>query len=116
MGKLIRLGRVVVLTKGRYAGKKAIVVGISKSPGIVKQGMPTWKVTEKSKVNTFLKVVNVCHIVPTRYSVEKEINVKGLVPDNIDMSDASAKKATCDKISKDFMSKFVAKNNQNVGF
>merc|ERR1719450_75009 len=133
MTKLWKMGRVVVLTRGRYAGKKAVVVanfepsreepfqhalvvGISKAPGIIRAGMPTWKVAEKSKVKTFMKIINLSHVVPTRYSVEKEINVKGLVPnDNFDMTDRTAKKENCEKISKDFMSRFVSKTTPAVG-
>merc|ERR1712198_297935 len=132
MAKLCKMGRVVVISRGRHAGKKgvivanfepskekpfrnALVVGISKPPGTIRKGMPKWKVDQKSKVKTFMKVINFTHLIPTRYSVEKEINVKALVPDQIDMSDRSAKADNCEKISRDLMTKFVNKNKSAVG-
>merc|ERR1711939_316122 len=99
MVKFIKTGRVVILTGGRYAGKKALVVktfdegtkarpfphclvaGVAKSPLKVTKAMSKKKVTKRSKCKTFVKYVNYNHIMPTRYMVPAEFDAKALVTD-----------------------------------
>merc|ERR1719198_1686682 len=92
-------GRIVILTGGRYAGKKGLVVktfdegtksrqfahclvaGVAKAPLKVTKAMSNKKVTKRSKCKTFVKYVNYNHIMPTRYMVPAEFDAKALVTD-----------------------------------
>merc|ERR1712071_717643 len=87
MGRFIKSGRVVILTAGKYAGKKAVVVkenndgsqdrlyghalvaGIDRYPRKV-----TKSIGKRNKMKPFVKVINYNHIMPTRYSVDIAIN------------------------------------------
>merc|ERR1712080_734649 len=94
-------GKIVVLLQGRYAGKKAVILksnddggkerpygncvvtGVAKAPLPITRSMckPTPKmkklVQRRSRVKTFVKIVNYTHVMPTRYSVENAM-VKSL--------------------------------------
>merc|ERR1711939_347008 len=85
MGRFIKSGRVVILTAGKYAGKKAVVVkesnegtqdrlyghalvaGIDRYPRKVTKSM-------RKKMKPFVKIINYNHIMPTRYSVDIALN------------------------------------------
>merc|ERR1719316_830435 len=99
MAKFLKTGRVVVLTGGRYAGKKALIVktfddgtkvrgfghalvaGVAKAPLKVTKNMGKKKVEKRTKVKAFVKYVNYNHIMPTRYVVPTEFDAKSLVTD-----------------------------------
>merc|ERR1712174_115856 len=84
-------GRVVILTAGKYAGKKAVVVkesnegtqerlyghalvaGIDRYPRKVTKSMGK-KISLKETRKPFVKVINYNHIMPTRYSVDINLN------------------------------------------
>ena len=106
MGKFIKAGRVIVVTGGRYAGRKAIVVktfddgskarpfghclcaGVDKAPMKVTKRMSKKKITKRLRVKPFVKYVNYNHIMPTRYQIPAEIDSKALVTDQqMDTSD-----------------------------
>merc|ERR1711936_1098829 len=92
MGRFIKSGRVVILTAGKYAGKKAVVVkesnegdqarlyghalvaGIDRYPRKVTKSMGKKKMAKRNKMKPFVKVINYNHIMPTRYSVDININ------------------------------------------
>jgi len=81
---------VAIITRGRYAGKKvviikvheegtkthnfghALVVGIERYPSKVTKRMSKKKAVKRSKVKPFIKVINLNHIMPTRYTLELE--------------------------------------------
>eukprot|EP00915_Cephaloidophora_sp_WS-2016_P006357 GHVH01008457.1.p1 GENE.GHVH01008457.1~~GHVH01008457.1.p1 ORF type:complete len:144 (+),score=28.09 GHVH01008457.1:54-485(+) len=126
MAKILKCGRLVVLNRGRHAGAKAIVVktyestkdrdfqhalvvGISKPPGKITPNMPQYKVDQKMKIRSFVKLMNVNHMIPTRYSVDRDLEINSLMPASIDMNDQTQKKTACQKISKELVSKFLAK-------
>merc|ERR1719217_1034033 len=85
--KFIKTGRIVILTGGRYAGKKAIVVktfddgskhrsfghclvaGVAKAPLKVTKAMGKKKVSKRTQ------------IMPTRYQIPAEVDVKSFVTD-----------------------------------
>merc|ERR1711911_159763 len=48
----------------------ALVAGIDRYPRIVTKKMSKKKVSKRSKIQPFLKVVNYNHMMPTRYSVD----------------------------------------------
>merc|ERR1719244_934730 len=91
MGKIMKGGKVVLVLSGRMAGCKAIVVkaydggadkpyghalvcGMERCPRKVTRSMSKAKVKSRSKVKPFVKVVNYNHLMPTRYSVDININ------------------------------------------
>jgi len=97
MGRFIKQGRVVILLSGRYAGKKAVVVktfdegttqrkfahclvaGISKHPLFITKSMPEKKQQRRTRVRAFTKYVNYQHMIPTRYLVSGELDLKTVV-------------------------------------
>lgn len=86
MVKFLKQGKVVILTKGKYAGRKAvvvktvediskarpfphaIVVGVNRNPRPVTKSMSRRQVLSRTRVQPFVKVVNYNHIMPTRYA------------------------------------------------
>ena len=86
MGKIFRTGRVAILTSGRHAGKKAIVVksyddgnksrkfaaalvvGVDRAPRDVTRRMSKKKFIKRTQIKTFIKFVNHNHLMPTRYT------------------------------------------------
>merc|ERR1712141_676399 len=96
MGRFVKSGRVVILTAGKYAGKKAVVVretnegsgerlyghalvaGIDRYPRKVTKSMGKKKIAKRNKMNPFVKVINYNHIMPTRYSVDIPVNKEAL--------------------------------------
>ncbi|OOQ82208.1 hypothetical protein PEBR_39932 [Penicillium brasilianum] len=92
----MKVGRVAIITRGRYAGKKvvivqpndsgskahpfpfAIVAGIERYPLKVTRRMGKKLVDRRSRIKPFIKVVNYNHLMPTRYTLELE-GLKGAV-------------------------------------
>merc|ERR1712113_252485 len=88
--KFLKTGRVAIISRGRYAGKKvvllmpvdngskghpfphAIVAGIERYPSTVTKRMSKARQAKRSKVKPFIKVVNYNHLMPTRYTLELE--------------------------------------------
>ena len=88
MPKFLKPGKVVILTQGRHAGRKAVIVrsfengsvkrkyphallvGIKKYPLKVTKSMSKTKIAMRSRVKPFIKMVNFAHVMPTRYTVE----------------------------------------------
>lgn len=92
MGKFIKSGKVVLVLNGRYAGKKAVIVknyddgttdkpyghalvaGIARYPLKVTKKMGKKKMAKRSKIKPFVKVYNYNHLMPTRYSVDVNLD------------------------------------------
>ncbi|RCK62990.1 60S ribosomal protein L27 [Candida viswanathii] len=90
MAKFIKSGKVAIVVRGRYAGKKvvivkphdegtkshpfphAIVAGVERTPLKVTKKMDAKKVAKRTKVKPFVKLVNYNHLMPTRYSLDVE--------------------------------------------
>ncbi|KAK8724583.1 hypothetical protein OTU49_011161 [Cherax quadricarinatus] len=86
MVKVYKPGRVVILLTGKQAGKKAIVIksnddgtqdrpyehalvaGIERYPRRVTKSMSKRKIARRSKIKPFVKIVNLKHLMPTRYT------------------------------------------------
>merc|ERR1719426_684586 len=99
MVKFLKTGRVVLVTGGRMAGKKAVLVktfddgtkarpfphclvaGVAKAPLKVTKRMGKKKVQKRTKCKTFVKYVNYNHMMPTRYVVPTDFDAKSLVTD-----------------------------------
>jgi len=84
----LKPGKVALVTRGRYAGRKAVIVkpfdegtkahpyghaliaGIQRYPGKITARMGKKRIAKRSKVKPFLKVVNYNHLMPTRYAID----------------------------------------------
>ncbi|KAK4498324.1 hypothetical protein PRZ48_010982 [Zasmidium cellare] len=94
--KFLKVGRVAIISRGRYAGKKvviiqpqdngskkhpfphALVAGIERYPSQITRRMSKTRQNKRSKVKPFIKVINYNHLMPTRYTLELE-GLKGVV-------------------------------------
>eukprot|EP00746_Dinoflagellata_sp_MGD_P161600 gnl/MRDRNA2_/MRDRNA2_88806_c0_seq1.p1 gnl/MRDRNA2_/MRDRNA2_88806_c0~~gnl/MRDRNA2_/MRDRNA2_88806_c0_seq1.p1 ORF type:complete len:148 (+),score=49.89 gnl/MRDRNA2_/MRDRNA2_88806_c0_seq1:88-531(+) len=133
MGKFIKAGRVIVVTGGRYSGKKAMVVktfddgskarpfghalvaGVEKAPQKVTKRMSKKKITKRLRVKPFMKYVNYNHMMPTRYQIPAEIDAKAIVTDQqMDTSDGriEAKKMFKKMLQEKFKSPPVDKTGK----
>ena len=91
---IMKSGRICILTSGRHAGQKAIIVnqhesrankkfphalvaGIERHPKRVTRRMGKKRVARKSHIKPFLKAVNLTHLLPTRYVV-KDFEFEGI--------------------------------------
>ena len=97
MVKILKPGKVVIVTRGKYAGRKGVVVeahehgnkkrpyshalvaGIDKYPRRVKRSMTKKQIEKRSRLYPFLKTLNFQHVMPTRYSYE-ELKLSEAVP------------------------------------
>jgi large subunit ribosomal protein L27e len=130
--KFIKTGRIVILTGGRYAGKKGLVVktfdegtkarsfahaliaGVAKAPLKVTKKMGKKKVEKRTKCKSFVKYVNYNHIMPTRYVVPTDFDAKSLVTD-AQMDTAETKQAARKSIKKIFDEKFTQTPTDKAG-
>ncbi|CAD2100767.1 60S ribosomal protein L27, putative [Plasmodium vinckei lentum] len=131
MGKLLKPGKVVIMLNGRRAGKKAIIIntyegqtrerpysyclvaGIEKHPLKVSKKMSKTKIVKRSKVKAFVKYINVNHILPTRYQVANDFDIKSLASDELLRS--KNKKKEVKKLGKIFRDKFLDPINKKTG-
>lgn len=108
--KFLKSGKAVIVLNGRFAGKKAVIlksfdegekstnkrfgcaliVGIERAPLKVTRSMSAKKVSRRSRIKTFMKVVNYNHLMPTRYSFDVE-GLKGAANAEV-LADPSKKK------------------------
>lgn len=84
MGRIMKPGKVVIVLSGRFAGRKAIivknhddgsnerhyghalVVGIDKYPLKVTKNMGKKRVRKRTRIKSFVRVLNYNHLMPTR--------------------------------------------------
>lgn len=110
MGKIMKSGKVAVVLRGRYAGRKviivktfeegqpnrkfghALVVGIDRYPRKVTRSMSKKKIEKRSKMKPFIKCINYNHLMPTRYQVD--LDVKKLT---VQEKDAEKEEITLDE-------------------
>lgn len=82
----MKSGKVVVVLNGRFAGKKAVIIknhddgsndrqyghalvaGIDRYPQRVTKNMGKKLMRRRTRVKSFVRVLNYNHIMPTRYS------------------------------------------------
>lgn len=129
MVRFLKSGRAVIITAGRQAGKKAIVVkesnegsdngrlyghalvaGIERYPRRVTKSMGKKKIAKRNKMKAFVKVVNYNHMFPTRYSVDIQLN-KDIV-NKEQLKDATKKKAARAHIKQVFEERYKTGKNQ----
>ena len=102
----MKQGRICILTSGRFAGKKAIILnqhdssanrkfphalvaGIERHPRRVTRRMGKKRIARKSHIKPFIKSVNLAHLLPTRYVV-KDFQLDGVTDSAL--TDAAVKK------------------------
>jgi large subunit ribosomal protein L27e len=122
-GNLTESGKVVIVTAGRFAGKKAVVVktfddgnsdkrfahcliaGLAENPRKVTRAMSKEKVEKRSKaLKPFIKYINMRHVFPTRYVVD--IDLKKTI-DEADLVDPEKKKNTKKELKKIFLDRYM---------
>jgi large subunit ribosomal protein L27e len=119
--------KVVILTKGRFAGKKAVIVrnydegtnarpyghaliaGIQTNPRKITRRMSHKKQQKRSRIKAFIKMVNYNHVMPTRYALDLDLR-SVVTPDVVD--EASAKKEARKEVKKHFEEKFRTGRNR----
>lgn len=107
MGKIFKGGRIVILTSGRHAGKKAVVVksfdegnksrkfasalvlGVDRAPREVTRRMSKKRFIRRTQVKTFVKFVNHNHLMPTRYTTT-DLDLKDVKEEGISTSEKRA--------------------------
>jgi len=124
--KFLKPGKVVIVTSGRFAGKKAVLVqntdtkskerpyghslvaGIKKYPKKVIRGMSKRTIARRSQVGIFLRVVNHKHFLPTRYNMDLSKELRG----KINVSDASKKAEAKKLVKKVFQARYNTGSNR----
>lgn len=120
MVKFLKAGKVAIITSGRYAGKKvvivrnvddgtkerpyghALVIGIERYPRKVTKRMGPKRIAKRSRIKPFIKIINYNHMMPTRYTFDLEDLKQVITPDTFkDAAQRSAAKKTVRKSLKD---------------
>lgn len=112
---------------GRYAGKKAVIVkqfdegtkerpyphaivaGVERYPLKITRAMGQKRVEKRSRVKTFIKVVNYNHFMPTRYTLDAELKPVVTVDS---FKDKTARTTTKAAVKKMFQEKYGAGKNK----
>jgi len=123
----LKPGKVVILLHGRQAGHKAVIVralradktrhfptilvaGIERYPLKVTRKMGVRKVAHRSQVKPFLKIVNVAHVMPTRYSMDVDLKPVADVAKSYD--DSTKRTKAKQTIRKLFQERYTAGKNR----
>eukprot|EP00741_Cyanophora_paradoxa_P020599 tig00021275_g19883.t1 len=127
MVKFLKSGKVVVLTQGRFAGRKAVIVknyddgsserhfghalvaGIERYPLKVTKDMGQKRMAKRSKVKPFLRMINYNHIMPTRYSLD--VDLKSVNPTEV-AANPTAKQAAKKELAKVFKERYQTGKNK----
>merc|ERR1711909_97597 len=128
MGKFMKGGKVVLVLGGRYAGRKAVIVknyddgtsdkpyghalvaGIERYPRRVVRGMGKKKMKERSKIKPFLRVYNYNHLMPTRYSVD--VNMDKVVVNKDAFRDPTKKRKAKREVKTRFEERYKSGKNR----
>ena len=126
MTRFVKPGRVVLMTNGRYAGRKAVVVqaqeaktkerkyghalvaGIKKYPKRVVRGMSKRRIARRAHVGVFLRIVNQKHCFATRYNMDLSTELRG----KLSVADASRKTKSRKLLQKVFQARHNANSNR----
>ncbi|GMM35059.1 ribosomal 60S subunit protein L27A [Saccharomycopsis crataegensis] len=128
MAKFIKSGKVAIVVRGRFAGRKvvivkphdegtkshpfphAVVAGIDRYPLKVHKAHGSKKVAKRTKIKPFVKVVNYNHLFPTRYTLDVE-NIKSIVTLDA-LNEPTQKKEAKKVVKKAFEEKHQAGKNK----
>ncbi|KAF2173996.1 hypothetical protein M409DRAFT_48895 [Zasmidium cellare ATCC 36951] len=126
--KFLKVGRVAIISRGRYAGKKvviiqpqdngskkhpfphALVAGIERYPSQITRRMSKTRQNKRSKVKPFIKVINYNHLMPTRYTLELE-GLKGVVT-NETFTEVSQREEAKKTVKKALEERYVSGKNR----
>ncbi|KAK3058149.1 60S ribosomal protein L27B [Extremus antarcticus] len=126
--KFLKVGRVAIISRGRYAGKKvviiqpqdngtkkhpfphALVAGIERYPLQVTRRMSKARQSKRSKVKPFIKAINYNHLMPTRYTLELE-GLKGVVS-NDTFSEVSQREEAKKNVKKTLEERYLSGKNR----
>ena len=124
MVKCLKAGKVVVITSGKYAGKKAvivkvndaatdkykfphaIVVGVESAPRKVTRAMDEKTLNKKTSMKVFTKVINLQHFMPTRFGMGQSFHFPR---DNVEFAFEALPKANAPVAEKKESLKKIAK-------
>jgi len=127
MVKFIKPGKVVIVLNGRYAGRKAVVVknydegtnqrpyghaviaGVDRYPLKITRAMGKKRVSKRSRVKPFIKVVNFTHFMPTRYSLD--VDLKSVI-DTDKLKDPTQRTVARKEVKKRFEERFKTGKNR----
>jgi large subunit ribosomal protein L27e len=128
MGKFMKSGKVVLVLAGRYAGRKAVIVknyddassdkqyghalvaGIDRHPRPIKKRMGKKKQKVRSKVKPFVRVYNYNHLMPTRYSID--VNLDKQVVNKDAFRDAALRKKARSEVKAKFEERYKTGKNK----
>jgi large subunit ribosomal protein L27e len=128
MGKFLKPGRVVLVLSGRFAGRKALIVknhddgstdrtyghalvaGVARYPRKVTKRMSKKRVKQRSKLKTFVKVYNYNHLMPTRYSVD--VNIDKQVVNKDAFRDPTLRRKAKREVKGKFMERYKTGKNK----
>ena len=82
----------------------ALVAGIERYPLKVTRRMSSKKIERKTKVKPFIKIVNYNHLLPTRYLVANDIDLKSVVSEE-KLSTKETRKQAKQEVRKIFQDK-----------
>merc|ERR1719389_316625 len=126
MGKIMKKGKVVILTTGRQAGKKAVivkqndegkkgrnfahalVVGVERPPRKVTKKMTKTKFDRKSRMKPFVKFVNYNHMMPTRFVMKDDLEFKNVVTEEKMAGGAEVRKTMKKELKKQLQQRYLA--------
>ncbi|KAL6122728.1 rpl27a [Nucleospora cyclopteri] len=103
---------IVVCVKGRFAGKKAavmkvledgyvIVGGINRVPSDSTEQMAAWEKRKCQKMLTFVKRINIKHLIATRYKTSISLTSVNLTKDISDKAYKTEVNSQVNKMLKD---------------
>ncbi|BDD60697.1 hypothetical protein MPDQ_006591 [Monascus purpureus] len=126
--KFMKVGRVAIITRGRYAGKKAVIVqpydngskshpfpyalvaGIERYPRKVTRRMGSKLVQRRTRIKPFIKVINYNHLMPTRYTLELD-GLKGVITPET-FKEVSQREEANKTIKKAFEDRYTSGKNR----
>jgi len=123
--KLIKPGVICLVLQGRFAGKKAVVLqrvelsgragsyalvaGVRTPPRKVTAEMDSKRAYRRSTLRPFIKVMNLSHLMPTRFNCESSDLVKDVTVDAV--RDKAAKDKAMSIVGKRFRDRYLAGND-----
>lgn len=128
MGKIMKIGKVVLVLNGKYAGRKAVIVknndegtsdkpyghaliaGVDRYPRKVTRRMGKKKIAKRSKIKPFMKVYNYNHLMPTRYMVDIQFD-KSVVNKEV-LKDPSKRRKARREVKSKFEERYKTGKNR----
>jgi large subunit ribosomal protein L27e len=126
MPKFLKPGKVVIVTNGRFAGRKAVIVenhdegtktrpyghavvaGVDRYPLKVTKTMGKKKIAKRSRIKPFVKVINYNHLMPTRYGID--IDFKNTIKAN--SLEKGQRRQTRKSVKKVFQARYNSGKNK----